>query len=274
MPAQIKVKIEQTARVAAWSAVQDRLLLVQRWQGTKIAELKLPNKTSKACALRWSKLHAKVLDTTMVNLPEHASSDFVAELSDLMSDHAWWDAVEAKRVELLNDRAGAPPPLQLSMAAQQLQIHPLPQLTLPGRDRSVAAEGDRAPTAEGAHPTYPTPYSPPLPAFSRQHTSSYSQKNLLHARLLQSAMRSRRSESTTRSCSCSPPVSCACALRSSNRGCSATTLMAAAPHTTLATLPPHPSRCPCSLACADLLTSSARVRAGLPRLHEPDRSIF
>ena len=109
MPAQIKVKIEQTARVAAWSAVQDRLLLVQRWQGTKIAELKLPNKTSKACALRWSKLHAKVLDTTMVNLPEHASSDFVAELSDLMSDHAWWDAVEEKRVELLNDRAGAPP---------------------------------------------------------------------------------------------------------------------------------------------------------------------
>ena len=51
VPAQIKVKIEQTTRVAAWSVVQDRLLLVQRWQGTKIAELKLPNKTSKACAL-------------------------------------------------------------------------------------------------------------------------------------------------------------------------------------------------------------------------------
>jgi len=122
LPAQIKANIEQTTRVAAWSAVQDRLLLVQRWQGTKIAELNLPNKTPANCAKRWTRFHAKVLDTTMVNLPEHASSDFVAELSDLMSDHAWWDAVEAKRVELLNDRAG--------------------------RDRSVAAEGDRAPTAE------------------------------------------------------------------------------------------------------------------------------
>ena len=29
VPAQIKVKIEQTTRVAAWSVVQDRLLLVQ-----------------------------------------------------------------------------------------------------------------------------------------------------------------------------------------------------------------------------------------------------
>ena len=85
------------------------MLLVQRWQGTKIAELNLPNKTPNACAHRWKRFHAKVLDTTMVDLPEHASSDFVAELSDLMSDHAWWDAVEEKRVELLNDRAGAPP---------------------------------------------------------------------------------------------------------------------------------------------------------------------
>ena len=114
LPAQIKGEIERTTRVAAWSAVQDRLLLVQRWQGTKIAELKLPNKTPKACAMRWSKFHTKVLDTTMLNLPEHASSDFVAELSDLMSDHAWWDAVEEKHTELLNDRAsdkaGAPPP--------------------------------------------------------------------------------------------------------------------------------------------------------------------
>ena len=42
LPAQIKGEIERTTRVAAWSAVQDRLLLVQRWQGTKIAELKLP----------------------------------------------------------------------------------------------------------------------------------------------------------------------------------------------------------------------------------------
>ena len=76
------------------------MLLVQRWQGTKIAELNLPNLTRRACALRWKRFHAKVLDTNMVNLPEHASSDFVAELSDLMSDHAWWDAVEEKRVEL------------------------------------------------------------------------------------------------------------------------------------------------------------------------------
>ena len=101
--------------------MQDRLLLVQRWQGTKIAKLNLPNKTPKACAHRWERFHAKVLDTTMVNLPEHASGDFVAELSDLMSDHAWWDAVEEKRVELLNEKAGAPPsPPTLSVAAQQL----------------------------------------------------------------------------------------------------------------------------------------------------------
>ena len=64
VPAQIKVKIEQTTRVAAWSVVQDRLLLVQRWQGTKIAELNLPNKTPNACAHRWKRFHAKVLDTT------------------------------------------------------------------------------------------------------------------------------------------------------------------------------------------------------------------
>ena len=35
----------------------------------------------------------KMLDHTMVNLPEHASSAFVAEPSELMLDHAWWDAV-------------------------------------------------------------------------------------------------------------------------------------------------------------------------------------
>ena len=138
LPAQIKVNIEQTTRVAAWSAVQDRLLLVQRWQGTKIAELNLPNKTPATCAKRWTRFHAKVLDTTMVNLPEHASSDFVAELSDLMSDHAWWDAVEEKRVELLNEKAGAPPsPPILSVAAQQLQIHtPTPN---PSRPRSIGS---------------------------------------------------------------------------------------------------------------------------------------
>ena len=55
VPAQIKVKIEQTTRVAAWSPVQDRLLLVQRWQGTKIAELNLPNKTPANCAKRWTR---------------------------------------------------------------------------------------------------------------------------------------------------------------------------------------------------------------------------
>ena len=55
MPAQIKVKIEHTTRIAAWSVVQDRLLLVQRWQGTKIAELNLPNKTPANCAKRWTR---------------------------------------------------------------------------------------------------------------------------------------------------------------------------------------------------------------------------
>ena len=172
VPAQIKVKIEQTTRVAAWSAVQDRLLLVQRWQGTKIAELSLPNKTPKACAMRWSKLHAKVLDATMVNLPEHASSDSVAELSELMSDHAWWDAVEEKRVDLLNDRAkekaGALPPPTLRLNHRKFT----PSSNLAGRDRPVAADGDRAPAAEGAHATHPTPYShPPLtptPPFYRE----------------------------------------------------------------------------------------------------------
>ena len=73
VPAQIKVKLEQTTRVAAWSAAEDRRLLVQRWQGAKVADLTLPNKTPKACALRWNRFHAKVLDTTMANLPEHAS---------------------------------------------------------------------------------------------------------------------------------------------------------------------------------------------------------
>ena len=114
VPMQIKVMMEHTTRVAAWTAMEDRLLLVQRWQGTKTAELNLPNKTPVACAHRWTRFHTKVLDATMLNLPQHASSDFVAELSDLMSDHAWWDAVEQKHVELLNDRArnkaGALPP--------------------------------------------------------------------------------------------------------------------------------------------------------------------
>ena len=176
VPVQIKVKIEQTARVAAWSAVQDRLLLVQRWQGTKIAELKLPNKTSKACALRWSKLHAKVLDTTMVNLPEHASSDFVAELSDLMSDHAWWDAVEAKRVELLNDRAGAPPfPPMLSVAAQQLQIHPPPP-THPSRPRSIGSCRRRSSTdGRRSAPYLPHSLLPTPPCF-HANTSSHHRK--------------------------------------------------------------------------------------------------
>jgi hypothetical protein len=61
-----------------------------------------------------------VLDATMMNLLQHASSDFVAELSDLMSDHAWWDAVEQKHVELLNDRAR-------NKAGALLSTPPLPQ---------------------------------------------------------------------------------------------------------------------------------------------------
>ena len=114
---QIRAVMEHTTRVAAWTAMQDRQLLVQRWQGTKISQLSLPNKTPRACAHRWYDFHRKVLDATMLNLPEHASSDFVVELSDLMSDHAWWDALEEKHVELLNDRArnkagvSLPPPL-------------------------------------------------------------------------------------------------------------------------------------------------------------------
>jgi hypothetical protein len=136
-------EIERTTRVAAWSAVQDRLLLVQRWQGTKIAELNLPNKTPVACAHRWKRFHAKVLDATMLNLPEHASSDFVAELSDLMSDHAWWDAVEEKHTELLNDRAsdkaGALPPP--STLLNILNPHSPPK---PCRPRSLGSCGRRS----------------------------------------------------------------------------------------------------------------------------------
>jgi len=143
LPAQIKGEIERTTRVAAWSAVQDRLLLVQRWQGTKIAELNLPNKTPTACALRWKRFHAKVLDATMLNLPEHASSDFVAELSDLTSDHAWWDAVEEKHTELLNgrasDKAGAPPPP--STLLNILNPHSPPK---PFRPRSLGSCGRRS----------------------------------------------------------------------------------------------------------------------------------
>ena len=154
VPTQIKVKLEQTTRGAVWSAAEDRRLLVQRWQGAKVADLTLPNKTPKACALRWNRFHAKVLDTTMANLPEHASSDFVAELSDLMSDHAWWVAVEEKQVELLNDRAGA---LLPSNALYGQLPTPFQLQTLSGRDRPVPADADRAPTAEGAHAT---PYSP------------------------------------------------------------------------------------------------------------------
>ena len=220
---------------------------MQRWRGTPLAKLQVSMKKEAACAKRWQRFHAKVLDATMVNLPEHASSDFVAELSDLMCDHAWWDAVEEKHTELLNDRAGAPPsPSILSVAAQQLQVHPLPQ-TLPGRDRSVAAESNLAPTAEGAHATHSL-RSPTLPAFTRQNLL-LSQKNLLHARLERSAMRSRRSESTTQSCSCSPPVSCACARCSSNKGCSSTTLIAATPHTPPSPHCGHTRQAARSLAC-------------------------
>ena len=91
---------------------------MQRWRGTPLAKLQVSMKKEAACAKRWQRFHAKVLDATMVNLPEHASSDFVAELSELMSDSAWWDAVEAKHVELLHDQASngagvSPKPLQL-----------------------------------------------------------------------------------------------------------------------------------------------------------------
>ena len=119
---QIRAVMEHTTRVAAWTAMQDRQLLVQRWQGTKVSKLSLPNKTPRACAHRFYEFHRKVLDATMLNLPEHASSDFVVELSDLMSDHAWWDALEEKHVELLNDRARnkagvfLPPPPPLANA--------------------------------------------------------------------------------------------------------------------------------------------------------------
>jgi len=99
---------------------------VQRWRGTPLAKLQVSSKKEAACAKRWQRFHAKVLDATMINLPEHASSDFVAELSDLMSDQAWWDAVEEKRVDMLNDRAK----------------------DKAGRDRPVAAGSDRAPAAE------------------------------------------------------------------------------------------------------------------------------
>ena len=64
---------------------------MQRWRGTPLAKLQVSSKKEAACAKRWQRFHAKVLDATMINLPEHASSDFVGELSDLMSDHAWWD---------------------------------------------------------------------------------------------------------------------------------------------------------------------------------------
>ena len=93
---------------------------MQRWRGTPLAKLQVSSKKEAACAKRWQRFHAKVLDATMINLPEHASSDFVAELSDLMSDQAWWDAVEEKRVDMLNDRAkdkaGALPPPTLPRA--------------------------------------------------------------------------------------------------------------------------------------------------------------
>ena len=210
---QIKGEIERTTRVAAWSAVQDRLLLVQRWQGTQIAKLNLPNKTPTACALRWKRFHAKVLDATMLNLPEHASSDFVAELSDLMSDHAWWDAVEEKHTELLNDRAsdkaGAPPPP--STLLNILNPHSPPK---PCRPRSVGRCGRRS--SPGSSRSAPHP--PPLPtgALSTPPHSLASQKKLLRRRR-RSASRPRSLVSTIRSCSCSLPVSCACALCSSNQ---------------------------------------------------------
>ena len=57
---------------------------MQRWRGTPLAKLQVSTKKEAACAKRWHRFHAKVLDHTMVNLPKHASSDFVAELSELI----------------------------------------------------------------------------------------------------------------------------------------------------------------------------------------------
>ena len=88
-----------------------------------VTKLQVSTKKPAACYKQWQKFHAKVLDASMVSLPEHASSDFVAELSELMLDSAWWDAAEAKHVELLHDRAGGCVPPTL-MAAEQPQIHP------------------------------------------------------------------------------------------------------------------------------------------------------
>eukprot|EP00964_Phaeocystis_antarctica_P048956 scaffold28351_cov52-Phaeocystis_antarctica.AAC.2 len=147
---QIKHAIEQTTH-PAWSAQQDRELLVQRWRGTPLAKLQVSSKKEAACAKRWQRFH----DATMINLPEHASSDFVAELSDLMSDQAWWDAVEEKRVDMLDrakEKAGALPPPTLRLNNRKFT----PSSNLAGRDRPVAAEGDRAPAAEGAHATHQT----------------------------------------------------------------------------------------------------------------------
>ena len=145
---QIRAMMEHTTRVAAWTAMQDRLLLVQRWQGTKISELNLPNKTPVACAHRWKRFHSKVLDTTMLNLPQYASSDFVAELSDLMSDHAWWDALEEKHVELLNDRArskaGALPPPPLA-AHQCLLPNTVNRRTGKSKEGTATREGREVP---------------------------------------------------------------------------------------------------------------------------------
>ena len=107
---------------------------MQRWRGTPLAKLQVSTKKEAACAKRWQRFHAQVLDATMVNLPEHASSDFVAELSDLMSDHAWWDAVEEKHTELLNNqanaKAGAPTSLPtLSWLLNNRNPHPKPLQT-------------------------------------------------------------------------------------------------------------------------------------------------
>ena len=77
--------MEQTTH-PAWSAQQNRELLVQRWRGTELAKFQVPTKSPAACKKQWQRFHAKVLDATMASLPEHASSDFVAELSELMSD--------------------------------------------------------------------------------------------------------------------------------------------------------------------------------------------
>ena len=123
---------------------------MQRWRGTELAKFQVPTKSPAACKKQWQRFHAKVLDATMASLPDYASSDFVAELSELMSDSMWWDAVEAKHVELLHDQASngagvSPKPLWLLNNPEFI-----PDSAPLGRDRSTP-EINQAAAAAGAN---------------------------------------------------------------------------------------------------------------------------